>query len=51
MEPYGAAMVEKGTEIEPLLNKTNKMSHNHDPIPASKSAFKGINRKRDDILR
>ena len=33
MEPYGAAMAEKGTEIEPLLDKTNKMSHNHDPIP------------------
>ena len=33
MEPYGAAMAEKGTEKEPLLDKTNKMSHNHDPIP------------------
>ena len=38
MDPYGAAMAEKGTEQEPLLDKTNKMSHNHDPIPASKSA-------------
>ena len=38
MDPYGAAIAEKGTEKELLLDKTNKMSHNHDPIPASKSA-------------